>query len=75
MLWLLSAMLPSQKAKDAKLAGKISDAFTELQHELDKHKDGDGYVFTTLLTRQAARPFFRRINALRPPWLADRSNQ
>ena len=55
------------KAKDAKLAGKISDAFTELQHELDKYKDGDGYVSYDTIDEAGRKALSDKVNALRLP--------
>ena len=55
------------KAKDPKLAGKISDAFTELQHELDKHKDGDGYVSYDTIDEAGRKALSDKVNALRLP--------
>ena len=55
------------KAKDPKLAGKITDAFTELQHELDKHKDGDGYVSYDSIDEAGRKALSDKVNALRLP--------
>ncbi|MBF0962475.1 MAG: cupredoxin domain-containing protein [Actinomyces sp.] len=55
------------KAKDPKLAGKITDAFTELQHELDKHKDGDGYVSYDSIDEVGRKALSDKVNALRLP--------
>ena len=55
------------KAKDAKLAGKISDAFTELQRELDKYKDGDGYVSYDTIDEAGRKALSDKVNALRLP--------
>ena len=55
------------KAKDPALAKKISDALAELERELAKHKDGDGYVSYDSIDEASRKALSDKVNALRLP--------
>ena len=55
------------KKKDPALAKEISKRFDQLQAELDKYKQGDGYVYYDKLNEDQRKQLSNSVNALRKP--------
>jgi len=58
---------PLLEVKDPELSKQIETAFTNLQTELDKYKDGDGFVFYDTVTEEQRKQLSDATNALAEP--------
>jgi iron uptake system component EfeO len=58
---------PLLEVKDPDLSQQIETAFTNLQTELDKYKDGDGFVFYDKVTEAQRKQLSDAVNALAEP--------
>jgi iron uptake system component EfeO len=58
---------PLLEVKDPELSKQIETAFTNLQTELDKYKDGDGFVFYDTVTAEQRKQLSDATNALAEP--------
>ena len=58
---------PLLEVKDPELAKQIETAFTNLQTELDKYKDGNGFVFYDTVTAAQRKQLSDATNALAEP--------
>jgi iron uptake system component EfeO len=58
---------PLLEVKDPDLSQQIETAFTNLQTELDKYKDGDGFVFYDKVTEAQRKQLSDATNALAEP--------
>ncbi|MET0840221.1 MAG: iron uptake system protein EfeO, partial [Marmoricola sp.] len=58
---------PLLEVKDPELSKQIETAFTALQTELDKYKDGDGFVFYDQVTEAQRKQLSDATNALAEP--------
>ena len=58
---------PLLEVKDPELSKQIETAFTNLQAELDKYKDGDGFVFYDTVTEEQRKQLSDATNALAEP--------
>ena len=58
---------PLLEVKDPELSKQIETAFTNLQTELDKYKDGDGYVSYDKVTPEQRKQLSDATNALAEP--------
>jgi iron uptake system component EfeO len=58
---------PLLEVKDPELSKQIETAFTNLQAELDKYKDGDGFVFYDTVTPAQRKRLSDATNALAEP--------
>lgn len=55
------------KQKDPELAAEITDRFAELDAELAKYADGDGYVSYETLSAEQTKALSDKVNGLRTP--------
>src|SRR4029079_15258816 len=58
---------PLLEGKDPELSKQIETAFTNLQAELDKHKDSEGFVFYDHVTEEQRKQLSHATNALAEP--------
>ena len=58
---------PLLEVKDPELSEQIETAFTNLQTQLDKYKDGDGFVFYDTVTEEQRKQLSDATNALAEP--------